>query len=72
MTAEDDKDLMDLENLMILVNDLALKVSMGEEIPVDSHQACKDYISKFPKAFKKMVALNTNLLAWKNLPPNCS
>ena len=72
MLVEESEEMRELENLTILVNDIALKVSLGEEIPADAHQACKDYIQKFPEAFEKLVALNKKLMAWKNLPPNCS
>ena len=71
--SESEKDaVLELENMMIQVNEIAFKVSQGEEVPEDAAVACRDYIQRFPKAFKAMVDLNRKFLGFSRVPPNCS
>jgi len=71
--SDSEKDsLRDLEIMMLQVNEVALKISKGEEIPEDVSSACKEYMERFPGAFKKMVEMNRKFMAFSLLPPNCS
>jgi hypothetical protein len=72
MSASEKDAILELENMMLQVNAIAFKVSQGEEVPEDVADACKEYIQRFPSAFKEMVALNRKFLRFSRLPPNCS